>query len=143
MASTDVIVDTSFFVALWFEDAPQYEDACAWYERELEATLVTTPVAVAEMDYLLRKYAGRAGERPVAAQLATRALEVDWWEDATDPIWKLVDARPEIGVADASLVALAAHRRTTNVATYDHRHFRAFKPLTGEDTFTLLPADAD
>jgi hypothetical protein len=63
---------------------------------------VTTPVVVAE--------------RIVAANIATGALEVDWWPDAVRTCWKIVDAQPEIGMADAS--------------------------LTGEAGFTLLPADA-
>lgn len=143
MAKTDVIVDTSFLVNVWFEDEPRHKEASAWYKRELGTPFVTTPVVLAEMDHLLRKYGGRGGERIVAANIATGALEVDWWDDAVRACWKLVDTQPHIGLADASLVALAAHRRTTNVATYDQRHFRSIKPLTGEDAFTLLPADAD
>ena len=142
MANTDVIVDASFVVTLWFADAPRHEEALAWHEREPGAPLVTTPVVLAEMDHMLRKYGGRGAERVVAANIATRALEVDWWDDAVDACWKLVAGHPDIGVADASLVALAAHRRTTSIATYDERHFRSLKPLTGEDVFRLLPVDA-
>jgi len=114
----------------------------AWYER-CDDTLVTTPFAAAEMDHLLRRAVAQPAERIVAANLATGALEVDWWPDAVRTCWKIVDTRPEIGMADASLVALAAHRGTTRIATYDERHFRSLAPLTGEPAFTLLPADAD
>lgn len=48
----------------------------------------------------------------------------------------------DIGLADASLLALAARLGTTRVATLDERHFRTVKPLTGEAAFALLPADA-
>jgi len=137
-----VIVDTSFLFAVYVEDDRHHQSAMAWYER-CDDTLVTTPFAAAEMDHLLRRAVAQPAERIVAANLATGALEVDWWPDAVRTCWKIVDTRPEIGMADASLVALAAHRGTTRIATYDERHFRSLAPLTGEPAFTLLPADAD
>jgi predicted nucleic acid-binding protein len=142
LGETDVIVDASFLVSAWFEDDDNHAQAASWYEREM-LPLVTTPVVVAEIDYMLRRYGGTAADRIVIANLATGALEVDWWDDAVQTCWKIVDTRPEIGIADASLVALAAHRRTTRIATFDERHFRSLQPLTGESGFTLLPADAD
>jgi predicted nucleic acid-binding protein len=45
-----------------------------------------------------------------------------------------------IGIADASLVILAARYRTTRLLTLDERHFRVVTPLHG-GTFTILPAD--
>jgi len=137
-----IVVDASFLAALYHPHDERHEAAMAWYERELSGVFVTTPIVVAEMDHMIRRYAGKGGERIVAANLATGALEVDWWPDAVRTCWKIVDTRPEIGMADASLVALAAHRRTTRIATFDERHFRSFAPLTGEPGFTLLPADA-
>ncbi len=46
-----------------------------------------------------------------------------------------------IGIADASIVVLAAKYGTTRVLTLDERHFRAMRPLHAE-AFTILPADA-
>ena len=48
----------------------------------------------------------------------------------------------DIGLADASLLALASRLNTLRIATLDERHFRAVRPLTGEAAFVLLPADA-
>lgn len=49
----------------------------------------------------------------------------------------------EIGLADASIVVLAARFSTRHLATFDERHFRAVRPLDDDaGTFTLLPADA-
>jgi hypothetical protein len=45
-----------------------------------------------------------------------------------------------VSLADGSLVALAARLQTTEVATFDERHFRAMRPLWG-DAFRLLPLD--
>jgi uncharacterized protein len=46
-----------------------------------------------------------------------------------------------LGLADASLIALASRLETTRIATLDERHFRIVKPLTGQAAFVLLPAD--
>jgi uncharacterized protein len=137
-----VVVDTSFLFAVFAAGDKHHADASRWYERTDE-DLVTTPLAVAEMDHLMRRTRSEGADRVVIANVATGALGVEWWDDAVQTCWKLVDTRPDIGIADASLVALAAHKRTTRIATYDHGHFRTLSPLTGEPGFTLLPADAD
>jgi uncharacterized protein len=46
----------------------------------------------------------------------------------------------ELGLADASMVVLAARWDTHALATFDERHFRTVTALDGEP-FTLLPAD--
>ena len=46
-----------------------------------------------------------------------------------------------IGIADASIVVLAARFETTRLLTLDERRFRAIRPLHAE-AFALLPADA-
>ncbi|MEU2682809.1 hypothetical protein ABZ654_02825 [Streptomyces hygroscopicus] len=43
-----------------------------------------------------------------------------------------------LGVADASVIALAERLKASSVATLDHRHFRAVKPLH-VPALTLLP----
>jgi predicted nucleic acid-binding protein len=45
------------------------------------------------------------------------------------------------GLADLSIVVLAARLGTTRIATFDARHFRVLRPLSG-GSFALLPADA-
>lgn len=47
---------------------------------------------------------------------------------------------PGIGLADASLVVLAARAATRSLLTLDERHFRAVRPQQG-GAFRLLPAD--
>ena len=46
-----------------------------------------------------------------------------------------------LGLADASLVALAERLETISIATLDERHFRSVRPLAAADAFRLLPAD--
>ena len=67
---------------------------------------------------------------------------VEWWPEAVTEMVETAGKRRDLGLADASLISLAAHLRTTSVATLDERHFRTTSPLTGEAAFKLLPADA-
>jgi predicted nucleic acid-binding protein len=136
------IIDTSIFVTLFAERDPKHGDVVAWYANERDAP-ITTPLAVAEMDYMLRKHGGEPAAQALQANLASGALGVAWWPDALEATLKVARRRTDIGLTDASLVALAAHLGTKRIATLDHRHFRTLKPLTGDDGFTLLPADAD
>lgn len=48
----------------------------------------------------------------------------------------------DAGLADLSVVVLAARHRIRRVLTFDERHFRALRPLSGGH-FTILPADED
>ena len=46
-----------------------------------------------------------------------------------------------LGLADCSIVVLAARYGTRRLLSFDERHFRAVAPLQG-GSFGLLPADA-
>ena len=67
---------------------------------------------------------------------------MEWWPEAVIETVEVARDNPDIGLADGSLLALAARLETTRIATLDERHFRAVRPLAGEAAFTLLPADA-
>lgn len=45
-----------------------------------------------------------------------------------------------LGLADCSIMVLAARYRTRRLLSFDERHFRAVAPLQG-GAFQLLPAD--
>jgi len=51
-------------------------------------------------------------------------------------------AELDLGLTDASLIAVADRYETLDVATLDHRHFRAVRSLDSGQPFRLLPADA-
>jgi predicted nucleic acid-binding protein len=72
------------------------------------------------------------------------AYRTKWWSGAEAQAVEIADryAGLGIGMADASLVALAGALETTTIATFDERHFRAIRPLWGGGAFTLLPLDA-
>jgi len=116
----------------------------AWMEG-LREELGTTPLIVAELDYLLSCHGGAPAARALRDELDRGAYTVEWWPSAIHDT--IAAARRyesmELGLADASLIALAARQATVEIATLDERHFRAVRPLSGGGAaFTLLPADA-
>jgi len=136
-----IVLDTSVLWALLDRRDAHHADARAWYDGET-ADLATTPLVLAEVDY----FALRDG--PATAQAFYRdvdagAYAIEWWESAASDAAKVALRYADLGVglADASLVALAGRLETTRIATFDERHFRTVRPLSGE-AFTLLPRDA-
>ena len=132
-----VVLDTGVIVALYDVSDQHHAQARAWYDA-FDDDLVTTPLALAEMDHL----ASRAGARDALwSDLERGAFGVRWWADAMLETIAIAREHPAIGLTDASLVALAGRLRTNRIATLDHRHFRALIVPDGQP-FTVLPADA-
>lgn len=120
-----------------------HELVYTWMSTQ-EDELVTTPLVAAELDYLIATRGDSDAVRILHEDFDSGAYLVEWWPSAiheTIAVAKQCESMP-LGLTDASLVALAAHVQTTTIATLDERHFRALKPLSGGDAFTLLPADA-
>jgi len=104
---------------------------------------VTSQVVLAEVDYLLMTRGSVDVEAAFLADVAAGAYQAECLTPeelllAHQVILQYRDL--EVGLADASLVVLAARYGTTTVATLDERCFRAMRPLAGGH-FTLLPAD--
>ena len=137
-----IVLDTSLLYALIDRRDGRHHQAATWYAH-VEEELVTSPLVVAEVDYLVGRRGG-LGPRSFRRDLASGAYVVDWWDAILGTMIDLADQYTDLGVSltDASLVALAARVETTSIATFDERHFRAMRPLTGEPAFTLLPADS-
>jgi predicted nucleic acid-binding protein len=136
-----VVLDTSIVVALAVADEPDHAAVRDWVMAQGEE-LVTTPLALAEIDHVVERRAGRAAADRVLADFHEEAYRVRWWAQALPDSLAVLRAEAKIGIGlvDASLVALAQHLRTSRVATLDHRHFRCLQ--VGGETFTVLPADA-
>lgn len=105
--------------------------------------LVTTPLVLAELDHLVHRYGGAVAAGALREDLARGAYQVEWWATALRETIALAEAHAsmQLGLTDASLLALAAYLHSTEIATLDERHFRAVKRGSGE-AFTLLPTDA-
>lgn len=139
-----LLLDTSGLLAALFEDQRQHE-ACAAVLREAEGPLILSPFVLAELDYLIQKYAGVDAEMAFLEELERGAYEL-----ADYPQAMIADTRRmvlryrdlNIGLADASLIMLAEIYRCRDVLTLDLRHFRAVHPISMK-SFRLLPADLD
>jgi predicted nucleic acid-binding protein len=134
-----VVLDTGVVVAFYDRADPDHDLAARWIEV-LDEDLVTTPLAVAEMDYLVTRDGGQAGRDALWRDLRVGAYGVRWWADGLGETLDIAQRQPSLGLTDASLVALAGLLRTSRIATFD-QHFRSVRTSRGE-AFTLLPGDA-
>ena len=135
-----IVLDTNVVVALYDGDDPDH-DAVARLVDTLDEDLVTTPLAVAEMDYLALRRGGGPARDALWADLHTGAYTVRWWADALSETIDIARRHPFLGLTDASLAALAARVRTQRIATFD-AHFRSIT-TSGGQPFALLPDDAE
>lgn len=134
-----VVVDTGLVVALLDARDPHHEAAAGWVAT-LDEDLVTTPLAVAEMDHFALSRGGDEGRGRLWTDFEVGAYIVRWWADGMQDTLRAARSYPFAGLSDASLVALAGLLRTDRIATFD-RHFRSMTTLDG-DPFVLLPDDA-
>lgn len=135
-----VVLDSSAVVVLYDRDEPRHSEMAEWL-AVLDEDFVTTPLALAEMDHLVPRRGGLEARKHLWRDLNTGGIAVRWWADALDETLKIARRRPDLGLVDASLVALAERLRTDRIATFDLRHFRTLKTRGGKP-FTILPADA-
>jgi predicted nucleic acid-binding protein len=137
------ILDTSFVVALLRSDDDGHRKAVDFYEAA-EKRFATSPLVLAEIDYILHSRGTPAVIKAFYAEVRAGTLGVEWWPKLDVKAAEIADRYADLGLGlvDASLVALAGVLETNRIATFDERHFRAVEPLTGESSFTLLPADA-
>jgi predicted nucleic acid-binding protein len=111
--------------------------------RDEPGELVVPGPVTAEVDYLLGRRLGRSSRLAFLDDLAAGRfivahLETDGYRVIADleRLYKDLD----VGLADLSVIVAAQRHGTRRVLTFDERHFRVLRPLTGGH-FTLLPAD--
>jgi predicted nucleic acid-binding protein len=135
-----VIVDTSALLAFFDTDEPDHAAVTAVLDTATEP-LVVSPYVLAELDYLVASRLGVSAELAVLRELAGGA-----WDLAAFAAVDLAQARAvveryadqSIGLADASIVILAARYQTRTVVTLDRRHFGVVRPIDG-GSFKILP----
>lgn len=106
---------------------------------------ILSPFTASEVDYFLQRLGGPQGNTRFVQDLADCRFEVPATsESELREIEQLNHQYRDLtpGIADLSIVVLAARYRTTRLLTFDQRHFRLIRPLQG-GTFTLLPFDDD
>lgn len=110
---------------------------------ESPGPLVVPAPVTAEADHLLGQRVGESARLGFLDDLASRRFEVECLtnlEYAKIATLERQYADLRLGLADLSIVVIAARLRCTRILTFDERHFRAIRPLYG-DAFELLPAD--
>jgi len=137
-----IVLDTSFILALLWGDDERHRKTAEFYARA-EDRFATTPLVLAEVDYMLHSRATPSEAHAFNAEIRAGSLGVEWWPKLDVDAAEIADRYTDIGLGltDASLVALAGRLETTRIASFDERHFRAVEPLSG-GSFELLPADA-
>lgn len=137
-----IVVDTSVIVAYMNARDDHHESVCRWLDA-VDDDLSTTPLILAEVDHLVGTRGGPSAQRALHEDLEAGAYLVEWWPEATIASVAVAERYADVGLglADASLVALARRLETLDLATLDERRFRAVRPLAGDDAFRLLPAD--
>ena len=138
-----IILDTSGLLAAI--DVSQREHARALEAlRAAPAPWLLSPFVHAELDYLLATRVGQSAERALLAEVGRGVYRLEVFDAADIDAAERVIGRHaslEIGLADASLVVLAARYGIRDVLTLDERHFRILRGPGGRP-FNLLPADA-
>jgi predicted nucleic acid-binding protein len=133
-----IVLDTSVIVALFNVSDRHHEATADWLEASGE-DLITTPFALAEMDYHITKGGGFDAAQLLWDNFDDGAFGLRWWADGLHETIRIARRHPFLGLADASLVALAGILRTNRIATFD-QHFRSVMTPDGEH-FVLLPDD--
>lgn len=123
------------------DDADPDHERCAALLQQHPGPLVTTPLVVAEVGWLLDRQLGAMAEARFYRSVRNGDLAV---EELTEADWgRIADlvetyANLRLGGTDASLVAVAERQNLTQLATLDRRDFSVVRPRHVE-AFVLLP----
>jgi predicted nucleic acid-binding protein len=137
-----LVIDAAPLVALADEHEPRRDEILAILRSEQGGLFVPGPVT-AEVDYLLGQRFGPSARRAFLEDLGARryespGLEARDYETALEVDRRYADL--DLGLADLAIAILARRLGTRRILTFDHRHFRAIRPLQG-GAFSLLPDD--
>ena len=136
-----IVVDTSGLIALLDRGEPMHgaaHDAVAG----ARGPLVVTDFVLAETDYLVLRRLGRRAEAAFIAQLVDGVFLREAVTDAdlaraSDIIATFVDH--DVGLTDATLLAVAERLHTRRILSLDHRHLAVFRDRRGQ-ALELVPA---
>lgn len=136
-------LDTSGLLAAVDSSQRQHSRAAAAL-RAARGPRLLSPLVLAELDHLLATGVGPRAALALLAEVARGACRLESF-DASDlaTARDLIEAHgdTDIGLADASIVALSHRHNTFDALTLDERHLRSLTGTAGR-RFRLLPADA-
>jgi uncharacterized protein len=135
-----LILDTSGLLAAIDASQRRHRD-CAEVIAARSGPLFLSPFVLAELDYLLGTRVGAEAQQALLAEVARGAYRLEPFDAgdvgvAHEVIAKYADL--QLGLADASIVVLAARHGVRDVLTLDRRHFTVVRPLAGR-AFRLWP----
>ncbi len=138
-----ILLDTSGLLAALDQSQRLHEAAAATLLRAAPPLLLS-PFVLAEMDYLLATRVGIDAEIAFLDEVGRGVYQLEPMssEDVTQAR-VIVDRYRDldVGLADASILVLAARRGARDVLTLDERHFRTMRTHDGS-ALRILPADA-
>jgi len=136
-----ILLDTSGLLAALDGSERRHREAAAAL-RAANPPWVLSPFVLAELDYLLATRVSTQVERQFLDEVGRGVYRLECLEPADVAAAETVIGRHPalgIGLADASIVVLAAKYGVRDVLTLDERHFRVLRP--GGKPFRILPAD--
>ena len=138
-----LVIDAAPLVAVADRRDPMMAEVAALFRNEPGELVIPAPVT-AEVDYLLGRRLGRSARLSFLDDLASGRFTVAGLDEEDHQTVLELERRYDdldAGLADLSTVVVAHRYKTRRVVTFDSRHFRALRPLSG-GRFTLLPGDA-
>ncbi len=135
-----ILVDTSGLVALLDRGEREHERVQGALSDPAEP-LVTIDLVLAEADYLILTRLGRSAERDFVEQLLDGVFLREPLSDGDLRRAHEIADRfhdHDLGLTDASLMAVAERLRARGVLTLDRRHFAPFRDRRGRP-LDLLP----
>ncbi len=138
-----ILLDTSGLLAALDGSERRHRHAVAALERAAPPW-VLSPFVLAELDYLLAARVGAKVERELLREIGRGVYRLECLDaDDIAAAERVIDRHPRLGIglADASIVVLAARYGVRDILTLDERHFRVLRPKGG-GVFRILPADA-
>lgn len=134
------LVDASALYAAYDRRQPEHTAVVAHLRSQTGPWLIS-PLNLAEYDYLAVKRLGAANAALAAHDIADQ-LTISTFSNEDLRLAAAVAHRYAdlgIGLADASIVVLAARHNSNRILTLDRRHFSVIRPVHEADHFVLLP----
>ena len=135
-----VIIDTGIIYAI-------SDKRDVWHKRSVDfvtkfkGKIIAPSTIIPETCYLLNTYLGQSVEKSFISALVNKELIIENY--SIDDLKRCVEILKKyetlnIGIVDASIIAIAERMRIRKIITTDRRHFSTIKP-NHIDYFTLLP----
>ena len=135
-----IVADTGALLALIDRDDKHHQPMVRFVTNNPETFIVPSPV-VTELCYMLVEHIGTAAELTFLRALAKREMVLEHFtlhdlHRAIEILEQYHDA--ELGMVDATIMAMAERMKIKTILTLDRRDFGLFRPIHCE-AFTLVP----